>query len=358
MAHTQAAQNTLQSALEACITGAGGFSWFGGRSRRLLRVFMDHLAAFARQCLADDLASAVLQFFGNLRGRLNEKLRDMSFVRQRLRGLQEILEVPDQALEEPTEPVSSIELSPGHQSLVSTESFWHSIRESTTARVVLPGGTEDLDQAAARFLVTLTPDHWVQLDQALQDQVLAPCGGLFKACMGSIDVQRHLIPALLSQASTVLGTLLPVTDVAQVELSLGQADPGELANRLESYHEQAVPVLGASPIVQASGSSTRLGSVPELAKPPENQHSFLLIPGSDSGKNYGEEARQSLEALHIVNVPGQADLMFCRELDYLRFEDLERILNVCRGAYEELVTVPNTSPHARFDIQDWAPLNP
>ena len=75
-AQTQVCEMHLEQALEVCVNSAGGFSWFGGRSRRALRVFMDHLAAFARQCLGDDLAAAVLLFFGHLRGRLGEHLRD------------------------------------------------------------------------------------------------------------------------------------------------------------------------------------------------------------------------------------------------------------------------------------------
>ena len=48
---------------------------FGGRSRRLLRVFVDHLAAFARQCLAEDLSAAVMQFYAALRGRLGDRTK-------------------------------------------------------------------------------------------------------------------------------------------------------------------------------------------------------------------------------------------------------------------------------------------
>jgi hypothetical protein len=59
-----------------------------------------------------------------------------------------------------------------------------------------------------------------------------------------------------------------------------------------------------------------------------------------------------------VNVPGQADLMFCREQASLRIEDLQRLLHSCRNAYYELSLVPQTSPHARFDISDWTPLDP
>ena len=99
-------------------------------------------------------------------------------------------------------------------------------------------------------------------------------------------------------------------------------------------------------------------SSPTEAHPEDNQHSFLLIPDSEAGKNFGIEAAKSLDGLHLVNSPGQADLMFCRELDFLRLEDLERLLQPCRPAYEKAVNLPATSPHARLDIQDWTPLNP
>jgi hypothetical protein len=62
--------------------------------------------------------------------------------------------------------------------------------------------------------------------------------------------------------------------------------------------------------------------------------------------------------LNLVNVPGQSDLTFCREQAALGVEDLERILPPCRNAYHEQCLTPQTSPHARFDIHDWAPLDP
>ena len=65
-----------------------------------------------------------------------------------------------------------------------------------------------------------------------------------------------------------------------------------------------------------------------------------------------------LEAIDLVNVPGQADLMFCREMDSVRQEDLERLLRPCRLAYDDVAGVPTSSPPSRFDIQDWTPLDP
>ena len=43
---TNRAWQQVQSALASCLTPGSGFSLFGGRTRRQLRVFMDHLAAF------------------------------------------------------------------------------------------------------------------------------------------------------------------------------------------------------------------------------------------------------------------------------------------------------------------------
>jgi hypothetical protein len=86
--------------------------------------------------------------------------------------------------------------------------------------------------------------------------------------------------------------------------------------------------------------------------------SFLLIPASEAGKAFGEHARRAIPDLQLVNVAGQADLMFCREQIGLRIEDLEEFLAPCRNAYHALCLSQQSSPHSRFDITDWTPLDP
>jgi len=388
---SQQSQQQLQNALDNCIEGTCGFSWFGGKSRRLLRVFVDHLAAFARQCLSEDTLSAVQQFYGFLQGRLADRLRDLTLCRQRLRHMQEALaqsagdagagstHVP---VEDWTGGSASGGLDYSPAPVLSTESFWESIRESTTARVVLPEGVKDLEQAARRFLDTLTADQWTQLDQAFQDQVLSMREGLQKALLSTTDLVRHLTSPLVCQAVNCLSNHLPITDVAQVEFSLKEdllspekrAEEGvealDLASRIHKYFALAAPALrhrtskrrsGSHQVVAAGGPGLSDDPPPEHrddAPSAGNDHSFLLIPASESGKRYGEQAEKVLSNLNLVNVPGQADLMFCREQEELTLEDLERILHACRSAYEEVSRVPQTSPHARFDIQDWMPIDP
>src|SRR5205814_634888 len=113
---------------------------------------------------------------------------------------------------------------------------------------------------------------------------------------------------------------------------------GEIADQVRSHHANAVPLVKA-----------REGA---------NQGAFLLVPASDAGKAYGEEAAQVVPEMELVRVPGQAELMFCREQGFLSMEDLQRFLHVCRTGYDESVSVPSISPHARFDILDWVPLDP
>jgi serine/threonine protein kinase len=382
-AKSQSNQKQLQTVLDNCIEGGGGFSWFGGRSRRLLRVFVDHLAAFARQCLAEDTLAAVQQFYGFLQGRLADRLRDLSLCRQRLRHMQEALACNEpEALATDNEPETlattagasltlparcnapSAACTESPTPLPSTQSFWESIRESATARVVLPKDAADLEQAARRFLETLTAEQWTQLDQAIQDQVLAACGGLQKALLGTTDLMRHLLTPLLSQTADCLSSHLPITDVAQVELAVEDAGP-DLAQRIHKYHSLAAAPLrpirnkrrsGVYQTVTVGGDDRRDAGAP--ATPAGKEHGFLLVPASDAGKRYGEQAQDVLPGVHLVNVPGQADLMFCREQAELSLEDLDGILRACRDAYEASVNLPQSSPHARFDIQDWMPIDP
>jgi serine/threonine protein kinase len=332
-ARARQAQQHLEAALTDCVVGAGGFSFFGGKNRRLLRVFMDHLAAYARQCLVEDLGAALQQFLAALDGKLHEGLRDLSFCRQRLRHLQVTLESADDG--DTGETAHAIEASP-NSPMPSTESFWDAIRQSATTRVVLPGGETDLDRAARRFLASLGVAEWGALDQALQDGVLGPLGGLHRACTSSADLMRGVAAPLLEQAAECLGSHLPVTDVAQVEFALAQTTAGDVGRQAEGYYRSAAPVV-----------CSRTG---------EGQASFLLIPAGESGKAYAEAAQRVVTELQVVRVPGQADLMFCREQGPLGLDDLERLLKPCRAAYEETAPVPQVSPHARFDILDWMPL--
>src|SRR5262249_50295987 len=161
-----------------------GFRLFGSRSnRRLLRAFMDALSHFARQRLGEEMLAAARHFYVALKGKLEERRRDLGFCRQRLRHLVDGLEYVHGTEEEAlaaTRPGTDTTMS--RSPLPSAESYWEAIRESATARVVLPDNEQDLERAAVRFLQSLTPEHWAGLDKDLHERVLLPRGGLHGAC--------------------------------------------------------------------------------------------------------------------------------------------------------------------------------
>jgi hypothetical protein len=355
LVHQQQAQavqawRQVESALAECQAGGGGFRLFGGRSnRRLLRAFVEALSHFARQRLAEETTAAVRQVFLGVRGRLEERRRDLGFCRQRLRHLIEALEGgpgEDEALSL-TRPGS--DSTPSHSPVPSTEAYWEAIRESTTARVVLPDNEQDLERAAVHFLQALTQDQWLQLDTDLHERVLVPRGGLHGACMNSGDLIRTLAVPLLDEAVNLLGQHLPVMDAAQI-----------LAAELGLLPDDKHQANGApGPELEAQSRAYLARTAPLLARPDGSaQHAFLLVPVSKAGKALAEATQRVLPELQEVKVPGQADLMFCRDQGLLGTHDLQRVFKACRQAYDATANNPQSSPHARFDLTDWLPLDP
>lgn len=333
----------VDEALYECTAGAGGFRLFGGRSRgRQLRTFVEQLSHFARQRLAEEVHGAVKHFYTLLAGRLAERGRDLGFCRQRLRHLQESLEQGAADADEDltsTRPGADYTLT--RSPIPSTDTFWEAIRQSATARVVLPDQEQDPERAALRFLQGLQRDQWVQLDQELNERLLQPLGGLHNACTGSADLSRQLALPLVEETANLLGQHLPIMDVAQIlgeEMNRAEADGSDLNGQVKDYLERAQPLLGG--------------------KREDQHYCFLLTPGSPMGKTLGETVALTFPDIKQVRVAGQAELMFCREQGALTAADLQKVLKSSRAAYESLAFSPNTSPHARFDISDWLPLDP
>jgi eukaryotic-like serine/threonine-protein kinase len=337
----------LEASLQEILVG-GGFRLFGGRSRgRLLRAFMDYLSQFARQRLREEIIGSVRHAYVQLAGRLAERARDIGFVRQRLRHLQENLDHnTDDADEEMANTRPGEDYTLSRSPVPSTESFWEAIRQSATSRVVLPDGEEDLERAALRFLHSLRPDQWTQLDKELHERVLAPRGGLHGACMTSGNLTRQLIVPLLEEIGILLSQHLPIMDVTQI-LSQEIHPPVENnghSTRVDWTSQINDYLLRAKPLLQA--------------KDEKHQHAFLLVPASPAGKALAETVDQAFPNIKQVRVAGQSDLMLCREQGGLTAADLQKLFQTCRVAYDTASATPGASPHARFDILDWMPLDP
>ncbi|HMC63692.1 MAG TPA: hypothetical protein VKI65_02025, partial [Gemmataceae bacterium] len=182
------------------------------------------------------------------------------------------------------------------------------------------------------------PEQWTHLDQVLQERVLASLGGLQHVCVSNVDLLRALARPLIDMAAACLGEILPITDVAQVEVSAVDGRHNQIQARAQKCLECAAPLV--------------------TGEAPRKEVAFLLAPAGPAGKAFADAAKEAVPGLQSLRVAGQADLMFCREHGYLTVEDVQRLLRPCRGAYQEAAMVPHLSPHSRFDVTDWVPLNP
>jgi hypothetical protein len=341
----------VERSLEGCMGGGGGFRLFGNRPRtRQLKTLVESLAHFGRQRLAEETLWGARHFYVALKGKLAERSRDLGFCRQRLRHLKENIESgPADPDEETATTRLNADYTVTRSPLPSTESFWEAIRQSATARVVLPDNEQDLERAAIRFLQRLNSEQWLTLDKELHERVLLPRGGLHGACVKSGDLTRLLAEPLMEETIQILGEHLPIMDVAQIlasefgvsceanPLQPAPVDP-KLGEHARAYLERATPLI--------SGKDAR------------QQQGFLLVPASTAGRALGESVRTVLPEIALVRVPGQSDLMFCREQGFMSVDDVKQLLRPCRAAYDSIAGAPPTSPHARFDILDWVPLDP
>jgi hypothetical protein len=308
---------------------AGGFSLFGGGTQRALRNFLTQLSQFARLRLAQDQLECGLFFFRCLRGELDDRLRDLGFSRQRLKALEQVLVAPVSDWDEN---------GVGNDGLELLDPFWEAVKRSGSVEIILPFGIPDLEETAQQFVSSLQDGHLEQLDEELQAKALAPLGDLLSACTGNTNLLRYLGRPLIENTATFLGALLPISDVAQVEFTAVESGGADIGQRLRQVYGTAVPDAG----------------------PPEEGRSaaFLLVPETDAGRTLAQAAQRALPRLQPVYTPSPAEMTICREGDNLSLVELEEVLTHARRAYQELAPQPATSPHARFDVPEWLPLEP
>jgi eukaryotic-like serine/threonine-protein kinase len=328
----RASREKVSLALEQCRMGRGSLGrLFGAGPQRAVSNFLEQLRNLAYTRLAEDTLVAGGQFFQKLRGRLEERLADMSFCRQRLRALQQSLAEPHDFT---AEPILVDEAFAG--AVFSQDTFGALCRSTATIRLVLPDRMNNLDEAARELVAGLNDDDYLRLDEALQALVLAPLGGLQLICEKHSDLGRILSAGLIDQTTAFLGERLPMTDVAQAELFAAACSGDGLEHDLTKFMRRAEPsVPGRRPDV-----------------------TYLLHPGSEASQQFAAEAQKLHPGVHLLSGSSPHDLTFCREQGSLGYVELQPLLPLCRTAYKQLATSPPHSPHARFDLAEWLPLEP
>jgi serine/threonine protein kinase len=321
------ARTDVQSALDVCQAGSGTFSFFGGRSGRSMKHFLDQLRNYARLRLQEDFADATTRFYRTLRSRLDDRIRDMTTCRTRV----------DQVIRTMENPLYNLPVSTDTPVAMSEEALQQTIHPTNTLQVVLPAGDTHLERSAKRIVQTVKPEDMARLEIALQKLVLEPRGGLVTLCQLNADMLRTLVAPMVDQTTAFLGDLLPITDVTDVETSAAAARNVELPDRIRDYHRRSAPATGT---------------------PDVDEQTFVLVPDTEPGKDYAELVKKTVPAAMTVAVAGSAtDLMFCREHGCLRTDEVMALLTGCQPAYFQSLANPHTAPHSRYDVIEWMPLS-
>lgn len=315
----------LEVAKQACQGGVMRLFGVG----RTLRSYVDAIKQFARNRIAQDLLEAGVQFFMTLRGRLEDRIRDFGFARQRLKHLRQVLMTTSGSV--PREWCPGGELQAG---LELRDPFWDAVQGSATVRIVLPAGITDLEQSAEQFVHSLRPEHWLELDEWLQTEALAPMGDLHLAAAVGAEVGNCLGRPLIEQAAAFLSRILPITDVAQVEFSSAEAQNEKLSRRIASYAE------AAQPLISDHGKDD----------------AYVLVPETDAGKAFTRASVEADPDMAVVPVPTPIEMTVLREQRAISDATLIEYFHEARDVYQEVAGVPALSPHARFDVGLWRPI--
>ncbi len=319
-------------ALKQCQIENTGFKLFGNQSAKQLKALLIKIKQFIDIRFEEDLINAAGRFYRKVALKLEDQLRNVLVARDQLDAMLKSLSNPTH-----NDPGSRF----GFPNFVGTndypeESVQASFQLSNTMRMVLPNGDDQIDHASAELLKTVPEDRLQQLFLMLDKLIIEPRGGLVDLCKTNSDLYRSLLLPMIEQSAAFLSNVLPAQDVTEVELASQSSKKGNLTERIQHYLKLAIP---------------------ELPGPNQEEKTFVLVPSTSGGNLFANAVRQVLPKSITVSVQGQiTDLLFCREQGALRPADLMKVIEPCWDAYHEAAESVDRSPHSRFDVLQWSPL--
>jgi serine/threonine protein kinase len=244
--------------------------------------------------------------YTSLRGHLSDQIREAGFLRLRLGELLTGLQRPG-AREYSAAPPNGA--------------------------LLLPPDCTTLDQGITQVLPDLTADDWVALDNQVQELIQQQFRSLKFVCTNSANLLRNLADAMLTKAEAFVTGRLCGTNAADAFFAR-YPDAETARDGLMQAFDEAVP----SPVS------------PSLS--PAEGPSFLSVPiGSE--RRFGPLASEVLPQTCLIAHPNQDDLIVYREDNQFTFSDLEQIEAAGEEAYQQMLSVPQFTPHTRIDIRNW-----
>jgi hypothetical protein len=80
------------------------------------------------------------------------------------------------------------------------------------------------------------------------------------------------------------------------------------------------------------------------------------VPDTGGGDRVAGRVKAERVDVTVIRASRANEVTFCREVK-LRPADVGETLHYCREPYEERANRTAPSPHARFDVVEWLPLN-
>ncbi len=319
----------VQAAYQSC--AVGGFSLFGMRASRSVRQLLDVLSNYAHERYEETADETAVRCMRTIQSNLEERCRDLLRCRQKLGHLREGI----QALPRETnyqQPVKPDKRDPGDHANLNL--ILAPVDSNASVGILLPKGNSDIPSAACDLVDRLRDRDWARLEEVLQTLVVQPSGGLIPICLLSSDLQRDLAQPLIEQGAAFLGSLVKFQGV--FDLLNGFQNSQQSQEVFEQLLHPAEPSLG--------GADSK-------------EKIYLIVPHKPDLQTTTLRAKSRINDIEWINLPeSSSEWLLIRERNNLRVEDLQELLTMCKDAYSQLSGHIATSPHARFDIQEWLPL--
>jgi len=245
-----------------------------------------------------------------LRGLLSDQMREISFCRQRLTELADLV------------------------GRVIAEDA------PCAQRMLLPHGCKTVPEAVAQLDATVGPAELVAFDTQVQDMIQKQYRALVTVCMASTTVIRTLADGLIQHADAFLEERIESADAAALFLSQ-YADDAEDRSRqsadLLQVYEESAPPLG-----------------PDAA---DNELFVISAPAGKAGDRFRELARTYFPSAMLVTSNQPDEIVFLRQFQSLSLSDFDQFGPVAQDAYRQRLTQDPASVHCRADIE-WQTAEP
>jgi hypothetical protein len=187
---------------------------------------------------------------------------------------------------------------------------------------------EEVEGALAEQLENSFPELARKVDERVQQEFLAPHGGLRHVCQKADALRAGLLSALKAEARTEI--LAALRGIALADAVLGQDDDETKTTRLKACQRLARPTT-----LDCGGS----------------QRMLALVPDGDGSRPLVEALGERLEPAPTILTSNEIDLVLCYEQQELSLPHVAERLIAGRNDYTEIAA----RLHTRVDI-NWTEL--